>query len=262
MKHGRRDCSWTWWALDPPGYPLGCKPTIPSILDYMNFPGFPVIFASPPRGHPHSSQRRTDVVRSYTSQELTDHDLVQATVTATVDLAASPVDGPSAQVEPLILGPIARRTFAVIRVAVGIMWLSNVGWKTPTAFSSLKGFTEAGVKYPVLAPYAWLLKHAVLPNFTLFAWGVLAIECSLAAFLLIGLFTRFFGIIGAAQAAAIGLSVALSPGEWPWSYYLMIMANLALVASAAGRVWGLDALVRPVLRHSPSPLLSRLSRFT
>ena len=183
-------------------------------------------------------------------------------MTATADLAASPVHEPLMQDEPLILGPIARRTFAVLRIAVGVMWLSNIGWKTPTAFSSLRGFTEAGVKYPVLAPYAWVLKHAVLPNFTFFAWGVLAIESLLAAFLLIGLFTRLFGMIGAAQAAAIGLSVALSPGEWPWSYYLMIMANVALVASAAGRVWGLDALVRPVLRRSPSPLLSRMAMFT
>jgi thiosulfate dehydrogenase [quinone] large subunit len=193
---------------------------------------------------------------------LSDHVEDRTIVTATVDLATSPVDEAVAGEEPLILGPIARRAFAVIRIAVGIMWLSNVGWKTPTAFSSLRGFTEAGVTHPVLAPYAWALKHAVLPNFTLFAWGVLAIECSLAAFLLIGMFTRLFGVIGAAQAAAIGLSVALSPGEWPWSYYLMILANLALVASAAGRVWGLDALIRPVLLRSPSPLLSRLSRFT
>jgi len=193
---------------------------------------------------------------------LGNHDQVGTTVTAAADLATSPVEDPLAEDEPLVLGPYARRAFAVIRIGVGVMWLSNVGWKTPTAFSSLKGFTQAGVTHPVLAPYAWVLKHAVLPNFTIFAWGVLAIECSLAAFLLIGLFTRLFGMIGAAQAGAIGLSVALSPGEWPWSYYLMIMANIALVASAAGRVWGLDALVRPVLRRSPSPLLSRLSRFT
>ena len=179
-------------------------------------------------------------------------------MTAIADLAVSQVD----EDEPLVLGPIARRAFALIRIAVGLLWLSNVGWKTPTSFSSLRGFTEAGVNHPVLAPYAWVLKHAVLPNFTIFAWGVLAIECSLAAFLLIGLFTRLFGVIGAGQAAAIGLSVALSPGEWPWTYYLMIMANIALVASAAGCVWGLDALVRPVLRRSTSPLLSKLSRFT
>lgn len=183
-------------------------------------------------------------------------------MTATVDLKSAPVDDPVAGDEPLVLGPLARRTFAVIRIGVGILWLSNVGWKTPTAFASLRGFTEAGVRYPVLAPYAWVLKHVVLPNFTLFAWTVLAVESLLAAFLLIGLFTRLFGLIGAAQATAIGLSVAFAPGEWPWSYYLMIMANIALVASAAGRVWGLDGLVRPVLRRSTSPLLSNLARCT
>ena len=178
------------------------------------------------------------------------------------DLAASPVNKSFVDDEPLVLGPIARRTFAVLRIAVGLMWISNVGWKIPTKFSSLRGFTEGGVAHPVFAPYAWILKHAILPNFSFFGWCVLAIECLLAAFLLTGLFTRLFGIIGAMQATAIGLSVALSPHEWPWSYYLMIIANLALVASAAGRVWGLDALIRPVLRRSTSTRLSKLLRFT
>jgi thiosulfate dehydrogenase [quinone] large subunit len=177
-------------------------------------------------------------------------------------VVAAMVNMPQMNDEPLVLGPIARRTFAVLRIGVGVMWLSNLGWKIPTSFQSLRFFTQSGVTHPVLAPYAWLLKHLILPNFTFFAWSVLFVESLLAASLLLGIFTRFFGVIGAIQAAAIGLSVALSPGEWPWSYYLMIIANIALVASAAGRVWGLDSIVRPVLLSKTSPLYSRLSRFT
>lgn len=148
---------------------------------------------------------------------------------------------------------------AVIRIGVGLLWLSNVNWKTPPNFGSnsgggLYGFTQDAVSHPVFAPYSWVVKHGILPNFHAFGWLVLLVECALAAFLLLGLGTRLWGVVGAVQALAIGLSVALAPGEWPWSYLLMIMANLALVATAAGRTWGLDAIVHPLLGERPGRL--------
>lgn len=142
---------------------------------------------------------------------------------------------------------------AVIRIGVGLMWLSNINWKTPPNFGSdsgrgLYGFTKDAVSHPVFPPYSWVVEHAVLPNFHAFGWMVLLVESALAAFLLLGLGTRLWGVVGALQALAIGLSVALAPNEWPWSYVLMIMANLALVATAAGRTWGLDAIVHPLVK--------------
>ena len=141
---------------------------------------------------------------------------------------------------------------AVIRIGVGLMWLSNINWKTPPNFGSdsgrgLYGFTKDAVTHPVFPPYSWVVEHVVLPNFHAFGWMVLLVESALAAFLLLGLGTRLWGVVGALQALAIGLSVALAPNEWPWSYVLMIMANLALVATAAGRTWGLDAIVHPLV---------------
>lgn len=158
------------------------------------------------------------------------------------------------------------RLMAVIRIVVGLMWLSNINWKTPPNFGSdtgggLYGYTNDAITHPVFAPYSWVVKHAVLPNFHLFGWMVLLVECALAAFLLLGLGTRFWGVIGAIQALAIGLSVALTPGEWPWSYVLMILANLSLVATAAGRTWGLDGVIRPLLVDRPG-LLGRLVKVT
>lgn len=141
---------------------------------------------------------------------------------------------------------------AVIRIGVGLMWLSNLNWKTPPNFGSDTGgglykYTQYAVSHPVFPPYTWVVEHVVLSNFHLFGWLVLFLESALAAFLLLGLGTRLWGVIGAVQALAIGLSVALAPEEWPWAYVLMIMANLSLVATAAGRRWGLDAIVHPLL---------------
>lgn len=147
--------------------------------------------------------------------------------------------------------PGSTRVMAIVRIGVGLMWLVNVNWKTPPDFGSEAGrglyaYTKAAVSHPVFAPYSWVVEHAVLPHFHAFGWVVLVVEASLAAFLLLGLGTRFWGAVGAVQALAIGLSVALLPGEWPWSYSLMVMANLTLAATGAGRVWGLDAVLRPL----------------
>lgn len=158
------------------------------------------------------------------------------------------------------------RTMAVVRIAVGVLWLTNVNWKMPPTFGEggggLYGYTRHAVDNPVFQPFSWLVEHLVLPNFVAFGWTVLLMESLLGAFLLLGLATRLWAAIGVVQSVAITLSVAQTPPEWPWSYYLMIAANLSVWATAAGRSWGLDALARPVwsLRHSwTSRLLLRSS---
>ncbi len=90
----------------------------------------------------------------------------------------------------------------------------------------------------------------------------LLLEASLGAFLLLGLATRLWALIGIGQSLAIMLSVLNSPNEWEWSFYLMILAHLALFATAAGRSVGLDAVLRPRWSTSTgrtSQLLMRIS---
>jgi uncharacterized membrane protein YphA (DoxX/SURF4 family) len=135
----------------------------------------------------------------------------------------------------------------VLRVLLGLMWLYNVSWKRSPDFGKDAGnglykFTTYAVDYPVLAPYAWVTEHLILPVFPVFGWVVLIAETALAVMLLTGSFVRLAALIGLAQSLAIGLSVAYAPHEWPWSYFLMIGAHLVLVFAAAGRVLGTDGL--------------------
>jgi thiosulfate dehydrogenase (quinone) large subunit len=89
----------------------------------------------------------------------------------------------------------------------------------------------------------------VAPNIVVFGWGVLLVELALATFLLAGLATRLWAAVGAVQGLAIGLSVAVAPGEWGWSYWLLVAAHVAVAAApAAGRTAGLDGVVRAVVR--------------
>lgn len=153
-----------------------------------------------------------------------------------------------------------RVLLAVLRVGVAIMWIENVGWKKPPDFSTLRGFTTDAVTHPVLSPFSWVVQHIVLPNFTVFAWMTLLVEASIGAFLFVGLATRLWALIGIGQSLAITLSVLNAPHEWEWSYYLMILAHVAIFATAAGRSYGLDAVMRPVWRSSGSPLSRALMR--
>lgn len=132
--------------------------------------------------------------------------------------------------------------WTVIRLMVGVMWLYNVAWKVPPGFGGLKGYTGDAISHPVFAPYTWIVQHLVLPHFVPFAFGVVVFETLLAVALLSGSYIRLAALIGAAQSLAIGLSAAEAPGEWPWSYFLMVLVHLALLVGAPGRFLAFDAI--------------------
>lgn len=149
----------------------------------------------------------------------------------------------------------ARIGLAVLRIAIGLLWIENSGWKTPPNFGQDSGtglfkFTTYAVDYPVFPPFTWLIENLVLPNFTAFGYMTLLLEASLGAFLVVGLATRFWALVGIGQSLAITLSVLNAPNEFPWTYYLMILAHVVLLVTAAGRSAGLDGLLRPRWQQS------------
>lgn len=143
----------------------------------------------------------------------------------------------------------ARISAFIVRVAAGLLFVDNLSWKTPPHFGADDGtglyfFTKLGIEHPVVAPFSSIIENVVLPNFGLFAWAVFLIEICLAVFLLLGLATRFWAAVGIAQAVAIFLTVGAAPNEWKWSYFLMMATLLAVFGFAAGRVMGIDAILR------------------
>lgn len=136
---------------------------------------------------------------------------------------------------------------AGLRILIGLMWLYNVVWKRPPDFgkdsgSGLYGYTRDAVEHPVFPPYSWLVEHLVLPHFTIFGWSVLVVETLLAVLLLTGTLVRLAALVGVGESLAIGLSVAGTPGEWPWSYWMMVGIHVVLFYSAAGRVAAVDSV--------------------
>ncbi|MGV8911464.1 MAG: DoxX family protein [Rhodoglobus sp.] len=154
---------------------------------------------------------------------------------------------------------------ALLRIGVAVLWMQNAAWKVPPDFGreadkGLYFWATHAVDNPVFAPYSWFVETVFLPNIEIFGWGVLLAETALGAFLLIGLATRLWALIGIAQTIAITLSVLNTPNEWHWSYYLMLLAHVVLFATAAGRHFGIDGLLRPRWLASKRPLARMLVR--
>jgi hypothetical protein len=134
-----------------------------------------------------------------------------------------------------------------LRLLAGLMWLENVVWKVPPDFGQrtrggLYFWTTRAVEFPVWKPYSWLVEHLVLPNFTLFGWGVFVVESALAVLLLTGTAVRLAAPLGVAQSIAIGLSVAEAPNEWPWAYAMMIGTHAVLLFAPSAQYAAVDAM--------------------
>lgn len=153
---------------------------------------------------------------------------------------------------------------AIVRVLFAGLWMQNVVWKIPPDFGAdhhngLWHWAHLAVTHPVFPPYTSLVETVILPGLPFFGWVVVLVEGGLGAFLLVGLATRLWAVIGVLQTVVILLSALNAPGEWPWSYYLMALTSAMLWVTAAGRSWGVDAVLRPRVADSTGRL-ARLYR--
>ncbi len=135
----------------------------------------------------------------------------------------------------------------LFRILLGVLWLANLEWKRPPDFGQAQGnglykYVDSAVRLPVNPQFASFIENVVIPNYKFFGWMTLLMEAALAALLMCGWHTRLMGLLGAGLSVNILLSVLFydKAYEWPWSYYLMIGAHLAVFAIGAGKHLGID----------------------
>lgn len=151
--------------------------------------------------------------------------------------------------ERLDEGRLARGGVAFARMTLGMLWLTQVVWKTPPDFKLLARFTGYAVDHEVFPPWSFVVEKLILPNLTLFGWVTIVTEASIAAFLLLGLASRFWALVGLTMTVTIILSDLNAPNEWSWAYYMMFTLHVVVLTTAAGRAFGLDGLLRPAWRQ-------------
>jgi uncharacterized membrane protein YphA (DoxX/SURF4 family) len=159
-------------------------------------------------------------------------------------------------------------TTFLLRFFTGCMWWQQTLWKLPPTYTDLPdgsgglrywvGKTVDGAAFQLHSDF---VHNLVLPNFLLFAPVVYGIEVFIGVSLMTGTAVRLSGLLGAAMAANLWLGLYNTHGEWPWTYFFLIVIQLLFAIGRAGRSLGVDALIAGFLEASPRnhPLLSLVS---
>lgn len=140
------------------------------------------------------------------------------------------------------------------RFFIGCMWWQQTLWKLPPSYTDQPGqpFGDTGLAYWMIQEgkgaafqlQADFVNNLVLPHFYLFAPVVYGLEVLTAVSLILGVFVRLWGLIGALQILNLWLGLYNAQGEWPWTYFFLLVLQLIFAVHAYGRSLGIDALIR------------------
>ena len=135
----------------------------------------------------------------------------------------------------------------VLRVIIGLMWLSEGLIKLVDRNSDpMHDYHDFLLQIHVMAdtnPYSFvssLINTFLVPNYILLAWIVILLEVALAVSVIFGVFSRIGSAVGIIYAITLYIST-LGWGDWPWSYFMIIMAMLVIFISSFETRIGLDS---------------------
>jgi uncharacterized membrane protein YphA (DoxX/SURF4 family) len=139
-----------------------------------------------------------------------------------------------------------------LRLLMGGLWWQQTLWKLPPTYTDNPDGLSGGLHYWIgemiqhaaLSIQSWLVQTIIQPNFYVFAPQVYVAEVVIAISLMLGLFTRLGGLLGALMAMNLWLGLYRADYEWPWAYFFLILLQITLIVDAAGRSLGLDAMLR------------------
>jgi uncharacterized membrane protein YphA (DoxX/SURF4 family) len=139
----------------------------------------------------------------------------------------------------------------VARLLIGGLWWQQTLWKLPPTYTNSADGVSGGLHYWVgemvqhsaFGIQSWLVEKVIQPHFYFFAPQVYLTEVIIAVSLLLGVFTRLGGVLGALMAMNLWLGLYRAPYEWPWAYFFLIMLQTTFVVLHAGRSLGFDAIL-------------------
>ncbi len=159
---------------------------------------------------------------------------------------------------PITLSEPSITGLALIRIFVGYLWFQQLFWKMPPTFAGLYVYIVRESQHTIIPGYGSLLQHTFLAGctslstpagctaFVPLAACVWTAELLVTISLMFGLFTRFGAIL--ATILSLQLYVGLAYTEWIWTYGMLVLLALALVAVPAGRRLGVDQWLAPRLQ--------------
>jgi uncharacterized membrane protein YphA (DoxX/SURF4 family) len=133
------------------------------------------------------------------------------------------------------MSKIAEAWASLLRVAVGLYWLyfASQKWQGVGWMRDLMRQTADANPIPGLHEF---LVSVVAPNWFPFALAQAAGETVVAIALILGLASRWAGVLGLLLAANLALTVAFAVNDdgFRWIYYLAVVVNAQVIVSGAG----------------------------
>ena len=150
------------------------------------------------------------------------------------------------------------------RFFIGSMWWQQTLWKLPPLYTDNPSDPlNSGLHYwmmregqsAAISLQADFVNNLVLPHFYLFAPIVYTLEVLTAVSLILGIFVRLWGVIGALQVLNLWLGLYNAEGEWPWTYFFLLVLMVIFALHRYGRSLGLDAIIleRTASRRTGQP---------
>jgi uncharacterized membrane protein YphA (DoxX/SURF4 family) len=133
------------------------------------------------------------------------------------------------------------------RLLIGSMWWQQSLWKVPPNYDGLLYWMKQEVDHAAIVLQSQLIGSIVIPHIDIFGPLVYAIEVSIGVSLMLGLLTRWGALLGLLMGLNLWLGLYSAPGEWPWTYFFLIVIQFLFVIDPPGRCLGVDALLRRVL---------------
>src|SRR5215472_16087875 len=152
---------------------------------------------------------------------------------------------------PVTLSERNLLVLALVRIFVGSLWFQQLVWKMPPTFSGLHRYVVEEGQYTIIPGYSFIIQHVFLPNFLPLGAGTWTAELLVALSLFFGFFTRLGALLAVLLATQLYVGLAFAPGEWYWTYGMLVLLGVALAAVPAGRRLGVDQWLFPRL-HAAS----------
>src|SRR3989440_12879251 len=166
----------------------------------------------------------------------------------------------SSTTTPITLSERSITGLALIRIFVGYLWFQQLFWTLPPDFRGLYPYIIGESQHTIIPGYGYILQHTFLAGctslstptgctaFVPLAACIWTAELLVAISLMFGLFTRFGAILATILSLQLYVGLAYAPGEWIWTYGMLVLLALALVAVPAGRRLGVDQWLAPRLQ--------------
>jgi len=124
---------------------------------------------------------------------------------------------------------------SLFRIVVGLYWLYFASQKWQ-GISWMKPVLDSAARVNPIPGLHEFLVSVVVPDWVPFALAQSAAETVTAVLLILGLATRWAGVLGFLLAANLALTVAfaISDDGFRWMYYLAVLANAQIIVSGPG----------------------------